>query len=77
MSFLPVLKAGELIKALTRAGFKIIRQSGSHVRLQHALDSRRQTTVPHHSADIPHWLLREILRQAGISAKQLLKLLDK
>ena len=75
MSIIPVLSSKSLIKVLLKAGFKIIRQSGSHIRFRHISDSTRQTTVPQHSGDIPKWLLREILKQAKISTKDLLKFL--
>lgn len=77
MSIVPILKSGELIKALLKAGFKVLRQGGSHVRLQHFQDSTRQTTIPIHKADIPRWLLKEILRQTKISVKELSKLLGR
>ena len=35
MSILPMLKSSQVVKALLKVGFKIIRQSGSHIRLQH------------------------------------------
>lgn len=77
MSIIPILKSKDLLKALLKAGFKIVRQSGSHIRLQHVRDSTRRTTIPYHNADIPRWLLGEILKQAKISIKELLKLLRK
>ena len=77
MSIFPILKSGELIKALLKAGFKVLRQSGSHIRLRHFQDFTRQTTVPIHKADIPRWLLREILRQAKISVKEHSGLLER
>ena len=75
MSLFPALKSKEVIKILLKAGFKIVRQSGSHIRLQHILDSTRQTTVPLHNSDIPKWLLGKILKQAKINAKDFLNLL--
>lgn len=77
MSKLPILKSDEIIKILLRLGFKIIRQSGSHMRLKNILDVSRQTTVPRHNTDIPRWLLKEILKQSKISTKDFLKLLKK
>ena len=48
------VKAREVIRALERAGFSIKRTSGSHVRLVHETDPRRQTTVAMHKGkDIP------------------------
>ena len=77
MSLIPALKSVELLRALLRAGFRIMRQSGSHIRLQHLNDSTRQISVPRHNSDIPRWLVREILRQAKIAPKELVKLLRK
>jgi len=75
MSILPSITAKELMSALFKADFVIIRQSGSHVRLQHKIDHIRQTTVPLHSGDVPRWLVREILRQACISIPDFLRFL--
>lgn len=77
MSIVPILKSKELIAILLRAGFKIIRQTGSHARLRHIDNMVRQTTVPLHNADIPRGLLTAILRQAKISVKELLRLMRK
>jgi predicted RNA binding protein YcfA (HicA-like mRNA interferase family) len=75
VSVVPVIKSKELISALLKADFKIIRQTGSHVRLQHFSDHSRQTTIPKHNSDIPRWLLKEVLKQAKISVKEFLELL--
>ncbi len=58
-------KAREVLSKLQRAGFLIIRQSGSHVVLRHS--DGRQTYVAMHPGDIPSGTLRAILRQAGLS----------
>jgi predicted RNA binding protein YcfA (HicA-like mRNA interferase family) len=39
--------AAELIKALSRIGYRIVRQSGSHIRLQCAEPSH-SITIPNH-----------------------------
>ena len=77
MGLLPSLKSAEVIAALLKAGFRIMRQTGSHVRLQHVSDATRQVTVAQHSAPLPLWLMRAILRQAKLSLKQFRKLLGK
>lgn len=43
MSKLPVLSGEELIKALLKAGFTIVRKKGSHVSLQNGI---YKTVVP-------------------------------
>lgn len=76
MSIVPMLKATEVLRVLLKAGFRVMRQTGSHIRLQHWRDVTRQVTIPFHkNVDIPRWLLSSILRQAKISIKEFLKLL--
>jgi predicted RNA binding protein YcfA (HicA-like mRNA interferase family) len=75
MSPLPMLKAAQVLRALERAGFMIVRQRGSHVRLKHS--DGRVVTVPMHAAqDIGRGLLRKILRDADLTAEDLEHLLE-
>jgi predicted RNA binding protein YcfA (HicA-like mRNA interferase family) len=65
-----------VVRALERAGFAVIRTSGSHQLLVHADDPRRRTTVPHHGArDLPRGLLRAVIRQAGLTVDEFVALL--
>ncbi len=41
------LDAAELVKALSRIGYQVVRQSGSHIRLQCA-DPVHSLTLPNH-----------------------------
>jgi len=68
------LKAGEVIRALERAGFKMVRQRGSHARFRHP-DGRVVTVPVHPGEDVGRGLLRKILRDAEISPEDFLKLL--
>lgn len=43
------LDADELIKALQRIGYRAVRQSGSHIRLQRDLPTPHALTIPRHS----------------------------
>ena len=73
---LPSLKARDVIRALQSAGFVIVRTKGSHYRLVHASDPRRQTTVSMHKGrDIPRGTLDEIIEQAGLTTEEFLDLL--
>ena len=73
---LPSLKALDVIRALERAGFEVVRSSGSHRRLVHKYDASRATTVPvHKGRDIPGPLLRAIIRQSGLSVEEFVALL--
>lgn len=71
---LPTLKAKELLGALARNGFVVIRSSGSHFRLVHRDDANRTTTVPVHAGrDIPRPMVLAILKQARLTVDELLK----
>ena len=71
---LPMVKAGEVIRALEKAGFEIIRQRGSHARLRHP-DGRVVTVSIHPCQDIGRGLLRKILRDADLSVEVFRELL--
>ena len=61
MPRLPRLRGREVVAALRRAGFAVLRVKGSHHFMQHA-DGRR-TVVPVHSGEtIGPGLLNKILR---------------
>ena len=70
---LMIVKPKELIKALERMGFVVLRRSkGSHVQFQHA-DGRRTTVPVHQGRDIGPGLLRKILRDIEIEPAELRK----
>jgi predicted RNA binding protein YcfA (HicA-like mRNA interferase family) len=70
MPRLPRLRGRELIAALRRAGFIVLRVKGSHHFLQHP-DGRR-TVVPIHAGEvIGPGLLNKILKDAEIEAEDL------
>jgi predicted RNA binding protein YcfA (HicA-like mRNA interferase family) len=43
------MDAPELIKALQRLGYRVVRQSGSHIRLQSDQSKPHALTIPKHS----------------------------
>jgi predicted RNA binding protein YcfA (HicA-like mRNA interferase family) len=64
----------ELIRALGRVGFAVVRIQGSHHRLRHA--DGRVTTVPVHAGEtIGPGLLSQILRDCDLVYEQLEALL--
>ena len=68
---IPVLKPREVIRALERMGFRLLRRSkGSHVQFAHS-DGRRTTVPVHQGRDIGPGLLRKILRDIEIDAVEL------
>jgi len=72
MPKLPVLSGGELIKALQKAGFLVVRQKGSQVSLQKA---NHNTVVPLHE-ELAKGTLLGILKQCDLSKEDLLRLLS-
>jgi predicted RNA binding protein YcfA (HicA-like mRNA interferase family) len=75
MSRLPRLKGGEILAALVRAGFIVVRIIGSHHRVRHP--DGRVTTVPVHGSEIiGPGLLSSILRDCDLSAGDLQSFLD-
>ncbi len=71
---LPVLSGKELVKALVRAGFEVVRVRGSHHFLRHA--DGRVTVVPSHGQEsIGPGLLGKILHDCGITREDLVRLL--
>jgi predicted RNA binding protein YcfA (HicA-like mRNA interferase family) len=76
MKAVPLIKAKDVIRALERAGFVVVRVKGSHHRLVKADDPRRATTVPvHGSRDLPRGTLRDIIDQAGLTTDEFIELL--
>ena len=69
------IKAAKLIPILIRLGFRVVRQAGSHVHLEHIVNKAKKVTVPMHNKDLAVKTLKSILGQAGISTKDFLKIL--
>jgi predicted RNA binding protein YcfA (HicA-like mRNA interferase family) len=70
----PRIRGRELIRALQRGGFSVLRVKGSHHFLQHS-DGRR-TVVPVHAGEtIGPGLLNKILSDSELTRDELLNLL--
>jgi predicted RNA binding protein YcfA (HicA-like mRNA interferase family) len=73
---LPALNGRDVIRALEKAGFVVVRIKGSHHFLVHRDDKARMTNVPvHASRDLPRGTLRDIVKQAGLTVDEFLDLL--
>jgi len=72
---LPVLKAREVLRALLSAGFYIHHQTGSHARLLNHSKPELRITIPIHNKELPPKTLKSIIRQAGYTLDEFLKLL--
>lgn len=75
MPKLPALTGNELVNILEKIGFQIVRQKGSHIRIQH--EDGRVVTVPVHAGkNIGRGLLSKILRDAEITREEFILLLE-
>jgi predicted RNA binding protein YcfA (HicA-like mRNA interferase family) len=75
MTRLPRVTARQVLSALQRAGFVVIRSKGSHHFLQHSAEPGRRTVIAMHGGDLPEGTLAAILRQSRISRSEFVKLL--
>jgi predicted RNA binding protein YcfA (HicA-like mRNA interferase family) len=75
MSKVPSLNYDKIIRAFQRDGWVVVRQRGSHIRLQkHIMDEVLKIIVPAHKP-IKRSTLSHILKQARLSVDELLELL--
>ncbi len=74
MSPLPAVSGTQLIRALRKLGFAVIRIKGSHHFLRHS--DGRSTVVPVHRGEtIGRGLLAQILRDCDLSRDELVDVL--
>lgn len=71
MSRIPSLRPRQIVAALERCGFEVVRISGSHYQLFNER-TRRHTTVPYHNRDLPRGTVSAIIQQAGLSRQDFL-----
>ena len=74
MTRLPTLNARQILRALQRRGFLQVHQRGSHRYLSHPITGRI-TCVPIHPGDLGRRLVREIIKQAGLTESEFRSLL--
>jgi predicted RNA binding protein YcfA (HicA-like mRNA interferase family) len=74
MQKLPRLSGKEVIKILSKVGFKPARRKGSHIILtKQTPEGKKAVVVPNH-AEIDKGTLLEIIRQAGLKKEDFLRL---
>ena len=75
MTKVPSLPYDKVVRALQRAGWVVVRQRGSHIRLQRRLPTEMlKIIVPAHKP-IKRSTLAHVLKQARLSVDQLNRLL--
>jgi predicted RNA binding protein YcfA (HicA-like mRNA interferase family) len=62
----PGLSGQDIVRALERLGFELIRQSGSHIIMRRGISG---CVVPNHK-EVKIATVSGILRQAGVSAEE-------
>jgi predicted RNA binding protein YcfA (HicA-like mRNA interferase family) len=70
----PILPPNDIIKALSKLGFKKISQKGSHAKYRNSEIPPRTYIIPMHK-EIAKGTLQSILEQVGITIEQFKELL--
>jgi len=72
MGKLPNFTPKKLIKMLKSLGFVLDHSTGSHQIFYHE-ETRRRATIPYHTKDLPKGTMMSILKEAGVTKKELEK----
>lgn len=72
---LPILSGHDVIKILSKQGFTVARQKGSHIILvKESKEGKKGVVVPNHK-EIDKGTLLEIIRQSGMMKEDFIKLI--
>ena len=72
---LPILSGHDVIKILSKQGFNVARQKGSHIILvKESVAGKKGVVVPNHK-EIDRGTLLEIIRQSGLTKEEFMKLI--
>jgi len=74
MPKLPVASGIDVVKAFSKINYQIDHQTGSHIILRQNASPFRRLTVPNHK-EIARGTLRALIRQAGLTVEEFMKLL--
>jgi len=74
---LPILSAKEIIKALEKDGFRVLRQKGSHVSLYKKSEDKVYLVIVPDKKEVKRGTLLSILKQAGMSREKFFALTKK
>jgi len=75
MGRLPSCTAHDVDRVLTRQGFFVTHQKGSHRYYKSPVSGKIVTSIPMHPGDLNRGLLKTILKQVGFSEDEFRKLL--
>ena len=74
MSTLPHVSGRKVVQALLKIGYEKDRQKGSHIVMRQISYPHRRIVVPDHK-EVAKGTLRAIIRYAGLTVEELIKLL--
>lgn len=77
MAELPVLKLRELLAVLSRMGFTVASQKGSHIKLKKRTSEKVWVVIVPRHDEIRRGTLMSIIRQAGMTKESFLEQLEK
>jgi predicted RNA binding protein YcfA (HicA-like mRNA interferase family) len=69
-----VVSGREVVKALSKVGYSVDHQTGSHLVLRQGEAPHRRLTIPNHK-EIAKGTLRAIITEAGLSVEEFTDLL--
>lgn len=75
MPKLPTPSALEVIKALSSQGFQVISQKGSHIKMKKKIPDKTLVVIVPDHPEISAGTLKSIIRQAGMTDDEFVKLL--
>jgi predicted RNA binding protein YcfA (HicA-like mRNA interferase family) len=76
MPKLPRITSRKLLQVLSRAGFYIHHQTGSHANLRHRTNALLHIVVPCHNGDLALKTLKSIIIQSDMTVEEFVALLN-
>jgi predicted RNA binding protein YcfA (HicA-like mRNA interferase family) len=70
---LPNVNPRQAVGAFTKAGFSVVGQKGSHIRLVNS--KGMQLIIPQHSKDLKRPLMKALIKEAGLKEDEFRKFL--
>jgi predicted RNA binding protein YcfA (HicA-like mRNA interferase family) len=75
MTRLPVITGDKVVKAFSKAGWRAVRQRGSHViMVKEGMDATLSIPV-HKGKPVKRGTLRDLIKDAGLTVEEFIKLL--
>ena len=69
----PLLSGKKIAKAFEKVGYYHVSQRGSHIKIRN--DTRQITLIIPDHKEVDRWTLRGIIRDAGLSIEEFIRLL--